>query len=230
MDKLTVVAADIGSIKQEKFGWWSDCGEKGKDICKLADFVARKLRAGRCVALGFECPLWVPVRDEPKELLRARCGEGDRAFAAMAGPMSLVTGLTQVPWLLRAIRAQTSGCHIPVFLQWSDFWKAPRGLFLWEAFVTNKKSQDSDAPVKDATEAAVTNKTNTDPDPHVRDAEKAVKAFHKAVDCNDPISKIKPKDGEPVFSLIGAALLWAGWSTDTKLLCTPCCGVGPNPR
>ena len=65
-----------GSLSGEPDGGESS----GKDIRRLAAFVARSLAAEEKVALGFECPLWIPpVADEPCRLTRARQGEGNRA-------------------------------------------------------------------------------------------------------------------------------------------------------
>lgn len=42
----------------------------------LALAVASDLREGKAVAMGFECPLFVPLADLPVDLTRARPGEG----------------------------------------------------------------------------------------------------------------------------------------------------------
>ena len=52
------------------------------------------------------------------------------------------------------------------------------------------------------------------------DAMAAVKAFRRAL-C-DPVPKSAVKPEFRTRSLIGAALLWAGWSTDIRLLHEPC--------
>ena len=105
-----VYCADIGSMqagknKKSNFGWagvsicpngQQSSWREGKDIQELADAVADGLNQGAKVALGFECPLWVPVRDNRKELTPGRVGDGSRAWSAQAGAGSLATGLTQV--------------------------------------------------------------------------------------------------------------------------------------
>jgi hypothetical protein len=40
------------------------------------DAIAADLNAGHHVALGFECPLFVPVSEDPNGLTSARPGEG----------------------------------------------------------------------------------------------------------------------------------------------------------
>ena len=89
-----ICCVDIGSITGGNFGWAGvsidssgnqiSCDES-EDIWKLVDETAERLNNGAKVALGFECPLWVPVRDDPKELTSARAGDGNRPWSAQAG-------------------------------------------------------------------------------------------------------------------------------------------------
>jgi hypothetical protein len=168
----------------------------GEKIGELADAVAVDVKAGMAVALGFECPLWVPIPRDPLELGRARRGEGDRPWSAGAGAGALATGLPQVVWILREILARIG--HAPAFfLKWSPFVTASSGVFLWEAFVT-----------KDAKHGT-----------HSDDAAAAVKHFLTSLP--DPTCADLGSSGE-VYSLLGAALLRAGWSTDPALLERAC--------
>jgi hypothetical protein len=79
-----------------------------------------------------------------------------------------------------------------------------RGLFLWEAFVT--------AEAKAAT--------------HVDDATVAVAAFG---DCLPDPRAMSTVSAERPLSLLGAALLWSGWSSNAKLLRTPCLVIKAAP-
>lgn len=81
---------------------------------ELVDAVAGDLIAGEAVALGFECPLFVPVPATPLQLGAARLGEGNRPWSAGAGASSLATGLAQVSWILAELRQRVPDC--PVFL------------------------------------------------------------------------------------------------------------------
>lgn len=83
------------------------------------------------------------------------------------------------------------------FLRWPDFIAVGSGIFLWEAFVT-----------KDA-------KLGT----HRDDAAAAVEHFLSTLP--DPMSAGLSATAE-VHSLLGAALLRAGWSTDIALLEQAC--------
>ena len=139
-DSLVVYCADIGSVANGRFAWASRClrakprVSTGNDIRCLVTQVAQDLNSGRKVALGFECPLWVPVACDPRELTSARCGEGNRAWSAAAGATSLAAGLTETAWILSGIRSETQ--HVEAYLDWPRFAAAEHGLFLWEAMVT----------------------------------------------------------------------------------------------
>lgn len=211
---LAVYCVDVGSIKKGNFGWamasaypdFRKC--RGKDICELVEQVAGTLRAGAKVALGFECPLWVPIDLDPEKLTSGRDGEGSHPFSAAAGAASLVTGLTETTWILERIRQAVDDTE--VFLDWRTFDGARRGVFIWEAFVTNKARSGSGG---------------MEADPHELDAKMAVDAFIRALP--DPTSRDALKPTPRTRSLIGAALLETGWSNDIDLLRTPCMVIKP---
>ena len=200
--EMTVCCADIGSVRKGSFGWASLStiaareALSGKDIQTFSDLIADRLGHGKRVALGFECPLWVPVRNKPEDLTRARGGEGNRAYSVGAGAGSLVTGLTEVAWILQRVRQAVQ--DVEAFLDWGAFERARGGLFLWEAMVTGKGKTES----------------------HESDAKAAVDAFCRALP--DPPSRDALEATSRTRSLIGAALLWAGWSDDLGLLHQPC--------
>ena len=199
---MIVCCADIGSVAKKRFGWAAHPGEpdrkgrRGNDIDEFAQFVAGELLSERKVALGFECPLWIPIADKPSELGRARPGEGNRPWSAAAGAASLATGLAQVAWILDRIRPRSK--DIEAFLDWRKFEPSQTGLFLWEAFVTGRAATGS----------------------HEGDALAAVTAFRRAMGDGEPKSAVKAES--PTRSLIGAALLRTGWSTDLDLLRARC--------
>ena len=64
-----IYAADIGSVTAGHFWWALDVDNEslhvehsaGTEIADLVEAVARDLDGRRGVALGFECPLFVPV-------------------------------------------------------------------------------------------------------------------------------------------------------------------------
>ncbi len=72
MQNPVVVCADVGSVAKGNFGWWSSEGHGGSQPSTLADHVAAALNTGARVALGFECPLFVPLVEDENLLTRAR--------------------------------------------------------------------------------------------------------------------------------------------------------------
>lgn len=196
-----IYCADIGSVAAGNFGW---CGKRPNEVAiednamgTLVEAVAADLAAERPVALGFECPLFVPLNDQPTQLTMARLGEGNRAWSAGAGCGALATGLVQVAWLLRAVRERLDFPPIAT-VDWSLFAARGSGLFLWEAFVTSTAKRGQ----------------------HSSDARAAVEAFQTMLESGDWLSDITCA-GE-CYSLIGAALLRSGWSDDVALTEQPC--------
>ncbi len=141
MLNLVVFCADVGSVTAGNFGWARTETESSavteRDTSRPADLacaVAEELLAANPVALGFECPLFVPVPAADKALGAARAGEGNRAWSAGAGSGVLATGLVQVAWILRAIRDRCP--HHRLFMDWDEFAHQGQGLLVWEAFVS----------------------------------------------------------------------------------------------
>lgn len=107
MSEVVVWAVDIGSVMKNRFGWCRKAGQarkSGHDNQDLACGVVEDLANGKRVALGFECPLFVPITDDPTFLTRARTGEGSRSWSAGAGCGALTTGLSETVWVLERIR------------------------------------------------------------------------------------------------------------------------------
>jgi hypothetical protein len=98
----------------------SECavtGERGGQVIDdLIEAVAEDLGHGVSVALGFECPLFVPVPEDPLRLGRARVGDGNRAWSAGAGTGAMATGLVQAAWGLRRLRERAPAEH--AFVDW----------------------------------------------------------------------------------------------------------------
>jgi hypothetical protein len=202
MSNVVIWAIDIGSVMNNKFGWCRIDGaalESGHDIRALASGVAADLGDARAVALGFECPLFVPVPDDPRYLTSARAGEGNRAWSAGAGCGALATGLSESVWVLERIRSAATVPVLPTF-GWDAILAGSANLFLWEAFVSGAAK---------AIEGIA----------HVNDAEIAALAFRNAL---ADVPGAKAVTAPNPFSLIGAALLRAGLTTDLRVLNEPC--------
>ncbi len=202
MHGLVVYCADVGSVARGHFAWAQASARSRKpstssNIRHLVEAVAADLRRGLAVALGFECPLFVPLPEDPAKLTSARPGEGSRPWSAAAGAGALAIGLPEVCWVLQELRltiARPARAH----LDWQTFTRSGRGLFLWEAFVTAKAKGQS----------------------HRRDAEIGARAF---LNCLPDVPAANAvKSAGQVYSLVGAALLRTGWTRDLAVLRTPC--------
>ncbi len=198
LSDLVVFCADVGSVVKGRFGWARSESpgdvEEVHDASKPSDLVeavCAELAASRPVALGFECPLFVPVPVDEMALGRARSGDGNRSWSAGAGTGALATGLVQAAWVLEAVRGRNT--NEPLWLDWAAFSAVGHGLLVWEAFVTS-------------TAKGVT---------HVDDAAIAVAAFTKALP--DPRKASTISAARPL-SVIGAAAVWSGWSMDGDVL------------
>lgn len=208
---LIVYCADIGSVSRGNFGWARLAADEpratcttGSDIEKFADLVAVDLNAGSHVAVGFECPLFVPVPEAPNGLTSARPGEGNRAWSAGAGAGSLATGLTETVWILDRVKKRVS-MATATFAKWRPFREAAGGLFVWEAFVTRAAKTDT----------------------HHGDAELAVISFRDSLPDPEQGNAVAC-DGR-IRSLYGAALLQTGWTKDLAWLSAPCLVVRVQP-
>lgn len=198
--KVSVFCADIGSVARSRFGWAAQLadgtGRSGDSIDEFASVVAEELRNLRRVCLGFECPLFVPLPEKPRELTRARRGEGNRPWCAGAGASALATGLTEVTWILIRIRERVSK-EPKVYFTWPEFLEGEPGLFIWEAFISRDKKGVS----------------------HIGDAKTAVHAFQSTLP--DPMENNLVTE-DRVFSLVGAALLRAGWKVSPTVIKQAC--------
>lgn len=208
MSFLAIYCADIGSVAKGNFGWARlECVESptcivGQDIREFASRIADDLNAKHPVALGFECPLFIPLADDPERLTSARDGEGNRAWSAGAGAASLATGLSETIWVLTQIQRKVS-INLPVHFKWDTFQQSNAGLFIWEAFVTGGSKTDS----------------------HTGDAELAVNQFYRCRSDPESHNAITCPDAH---SLIGAALLQSRLKDDLSLLNEPCLVIRAN--
>lgn len=193
---IAVACADIGSVAKGKFGWalkLEETWSQGDGIVDFSEQIAHHLNQNTPVAVGFECPLFVPLPRDPMRLTRARNGERNRAWCAGAGSGALAVGLTEIVWILREV---CEGLDVPekpaVSLRWPQFLETG-GLFIWEAFVTGASKQRS----------------------HIQDAKSAVEAFARALPNPERKNLVHE---ETVYSLGGAALLRAGWEVPNTIL------------
>ena len=194
---MRIAVIDIGKPGRN-LGWAVDePSDHGTDLDACIEVLATTLRKD-ALALGFEAPQFVPFRDDQTVLTRARQGDGTRAFSASAGATVLVTSLVIVPYVLHRLRQRVPGATAT--LEWRHPMTEPGQLLLWEAFVSDQRKD------------TVTR--------HVEDARLAIADFRRGLD--HPASFESSVTTPECLSLLGAALLRTGWSTDLALLATPC--------
>ncbi len=200
MDNFVVCAVDIGSVRKGRLGWCRSVSHQkfqgGTDIQSLVNLLAQDLSTGMSIAIGFECPLFVPIPDDPILLTSQRTGEYGRPWSAGAGSAALATGLSESVWILEQIRKRSNRRVIPT-LKWEEFRSAEANLLVWEAFVTRNAKSVS----------------------HQGDAETAVKTFWTAF---SDISQATAVTADNPYCLIGAALLRAGMTNDLSILFQQC--------
>lgn len=198
MRNLILYAVDIGSIKGGNFAWarGTNTGHvtSGQDPDELVRLAYTDLSEVP-VAMGFECPLYVPVRSDPLKLTDKRDFEGNRPWSAGAGAGSLTVGIVETIWVLQEIRSRATGCR--AFLDWDEFANDGQGLFLWEIFASRLPDHVT----------------------HIDVAEAAVQAFARALP--DPAKSSLDHSGD-VHSLIGTALLHTSWNADPGIITAKC--------
>lgn len=107
MNPLVVFGVDIGSVATDRFAWAratvAGISQSSSDIRELVRVASSDLRSSVPVAMGFECPLYVPISQDPQKITAPREGEGNRPWSAGAGSGSLPTGIVETIWILREI-------------------------------------------------------------------------------------------------------------------------------
>src|SRR6516162_992803 len=202
---MNVAVVDIGT-PGANFGWAmvGDTTAEGNDIDVCVQTLAGALRNGP-LALGFEAPMFVPIRTDPNRLTAARSGEfgnglPSRPFSASAGAASLVTGLVSSCSIFRTLCVRL--CSKRQLLSTGDRCLPVQAgrLMLFEAFITDQRKT-----------------TDTR---HVEDAHLAIAAFQRGM--RDP-ANFQSSVEEPIcLSLLGAMMLRTGWATDPAILSRPC--------
>lgn len=177
---MLVAAIDVG--KPANCGWATSDGDIGEgSLQPLISRIAMELDKGP-VALGFEAPLYVPVRKNFPDLTKARKGEGQRAWSAAAGAQVTAIVLPLLRWTLDQIFSATKTPVSPT-TNLTRLTKEPGELLLWEAFVSSSAKGES----------------------HSDDAARAVAAFMYKV--NDGADSDLPTEQTTYINLASAVLL-----------------------
>lgn len=179
---------------------------EGTDLDECVRSLASALNEGP-LALGFEAPMYVPVRSVPDDLTKARAGECrdgvNRPFSASAGSTVTVTAMVVVPYVLAGLRRLVPTGEAT--LDWRRYLQEPDGLLLFEAFVTNQRKSADTRHVEDARLAAS----------HLLQCASAGVAVTSAV--HEPTC----------FSVLGAMMLRTGWSANPNVVGEECLVVRP---
>lgn len=193
MDLITIFAVDVGNRKN--FAWVGDNRQSGTDGDGLVAAIAEAFATGSRVALGFECPLFIPVPLNWAGIGKARTGEANRSWSAGGGATVTTYGLHEIAWILaQLLRAQSTATQVYFS---PEFWlesKQP-GLLIWEAFVSGKnKGRD-----------------------HADDARLAWEEFRRLLKDRkwDEARQICVGNESQSLNLVALAAEWAGWSVNS---------------
>jgi hypothetical protein len=208
---IVVYAVDPGSISANRFAWATskDPNLSSTSLEQLASQIVADLLERRKVAIGFECPLFIPSPTATENLGRARTGDcsretGNKPFTAAAGACAAMIGMCLLTWLLRELKQRSPDAKATT--RWKEFADGAANVFLWEAFVSGSEKAK--------------------PPSHHGDAMLAIRAFQRSVERMDSATRVTC---ECPFSLAGAAILWAELSSDLTLLHGPTIVLRPLP-
>jgi hypothetical protein len=204
---IVIAVLDVGS--RAKLGWCRvlKSGDQASEVDAgvgdggliegLIEVIGEDLLADRAVALGFEAPLFVPLPAAADDLGKGRVGEGNRPWSAGAGAAVMAYAAQQVAWVLTALRHRSGEHELSVGVDPVAWRRGDLNLLLWEAFVSGAAKDRASA------------------NQHVEDARAAAREFLHRFEAGALESDVTDRT---VFSVVGAAILRAGLSTDTGLL------------
>lgn len=201
---MFIACIDIGK-PGTNLGWAAvdrDVKSDGTDLDVCVEAVAAALQRGS-VSLGFESPLFLPIRDDPLALNKARKGESgkgllSRPFSAPAGSTVAVLGLLIATYVLKRLRELCPDAVATMDWRNPSFDKGT--LLIWEAFITGQ------AKTHDAR--------------HVEDAQLAIQCYCERM--KSPAEAVSSVHEPSCLNLVGAALLRTGWTTDVSVLSQQC--------
>ena len=116
------------------------------------------IKAGNRIAIGFECPLFIPCTALSKDVGKARVGDGDKAYTAAPGACAAMTGLSEMAWVLHEIHERMPDEEATT--SWKVFLGEEANVFVWEAFVSGKKERTDH--IEDAYQALTAFQENQD--------------------------------------------------------------------
>lgn len=201
--QLLVGVIDVGSPRTGKLGWAVHKGTHeahGNDLDEFLDCFAAQCD-GCPAALGFEAPLFIPVRREALLITNARKGEGERPWSASAGANAMAIGIAIAVHTLAGLRERLPGYSVT--LDPRGFTSKAHTMLVFEAFVSGASKGTS----------------------HHDDAAIAARAFASGIGEFEMMNAI---DEREILSLSGAALIHTRWlEPSMEALTSPCLVVKP---
>ena len=127
-------SCEDGTFSESSERTWS-CG---RCITRLADRISADIKAGFSVSLGFEAPMWFPIRWEQcanLRLFKPRCDdEKENQWYLQAGAAATVKAISIGAMLLRLLASKQPGIKLTT----NPTSAAPQTIVLYEAFVVGK--------------------------------------------------------------------------------------------
>jgi len=208
-----IYAIDVGSTIPGRSGVafaWSSVDDNAYEVrtgsCPgdLVGDIAARISERESVALGIEAPLFIPVPNDKANLSKGRVNERDRSWAAPAGGYVAALAVHQCAWLLRELYGSCGQlCRITAEPEaWYRRAVTQPVIFCWEAFVSGPAHGK-----------------------HAEDARTAAMYFHA-----HQAQLVSAVSAENPLSLFGAAVLWSGWSDDSRWLKQPLVVLRPEAR
>jgi len=214
--ELVIYCFDVGSY--ESIGWYRwlnpSLNSGGSDIDILINHIQEDLKTDKIVALGFECPIFIPTVTNKKNLLKARKGDSvegqSRPWSAGAGAIVSVAGLQESLYIFNKLMSYSVEFNIPILPTFNkdDLYKCQNNLLIWEALISGTSKQ-----------------LLTGASSHEADAFYACKLFYDRFTQLD--SNITTNNNEEYFTIIGASLLRSGLSNDINIMKEKCIAIKP---
>jgi hypothetical protein len=221
--EFVVYVCDIGSIRKNNFAWVRSIQQlagtdfesfnEGTDIDECVTSIKNDLINGMAIAIGLECPLFIPIPLQKRELGKARDNE-TIAWSASPAACVAMTGLQQLAYILK----QTSEYWIDLSVDVKQWLANPQSktILVWEAMVSSKAKGK-----KQKKESVGKKKKAHNKNKHIADAKAAFEAFRAKVKSSDFETDVGGEGVEKVsvFSLVAATAHWA--KGNNQLLHTP---------
>lgn len=196
---IVVGAIDVGAPKN--IGWAIVSGDDVEHGGDLDEFIAKfaKASAGKPSALGFEAPMFLPCRENWRDMTKQRNGDNNKPWSAGAGATVTTVGIVLMTYTFRKLKPLMGNCSAT--LDWHN-WPDGKSMLVYEAFV----SGDNHAGKNE----------------HWKDALTAAEGFKAALPDLNAANAVVADD---LISLAGTCLIHSGWSDPSVDLLKQACLV-----